>query len=158
QGLVAAPGHAVRSRMPAGPVADDYLAIVAFDPADAVVVLGDDAMAAHRPAMLARVQLGAAAEILGLASRILADALIYARVRRQFGRALSSFQVVQHLLAWAATERHQLESIYDIAVERTVHHGPDRSLSAAVKALAGRVLHGIAQTAIQVTGGISFTW
>ena len=157
-GLVAAAGHAIRSRTPAGPVADDYLAVVDFDPADAVLVLDDDVMAAHRPAMLARVRLGAAAEILGLTSRILADAIAYTRVRRQFGNAVSSFQVVQHLLAWAATERHQLESMFDLAVEHTVHHGPDRLLSAAVKALAGRVLHVTVQTAIQVTGAISFTW
>jgi hypothetical protein len=158
QGLVVAAGRAVRPRTLAGPVADDYLAMVSLDPDDAVLALDEHAMAECRAATLAQVQLGAAAEILGLVSRILSDAIAYTRVRRQFGHSISSFQVVQHLLAWAATERHQLESMYDIAVDHTVHYGPDRLLSASVKALAGRALHAIAQTAIQVTGGISFTW
>jgi alkylation response protein AidB-like acyl-CoA dehydrogenase len=48
--------------------------------------------------------------------------------------------------------------MYDLAVEQTVRRGADAWLSAAVKAQAGRVLHAVAQTAIQVTGGISFTW
>ena len=34
----------------------------------------------------------------------------------------------------------------------------DPALAETVKALAGRVLHTVAQTAIQVTGAISFTW
>jgi Acyl-CoA dehydrogenase, C-terminal domain len=156
-GLVVAPGDGVRVRAVPEPVADDYLTVLEVGAADAVV-LPDHAMAPLRAAMLARVQLGAAAELLGLASRLLDDVIAYARIRRQFGRAISSFQVMQHLLGWAATERHQLASMYDIAVERTAHGGPDPELNATVKALAGRVVHTIAQTAIQVTGGISFTW
>jgi hypothetical protein len=157
-GLLVVSGPGVRTRPARGPVADDYLSVVAIDPADADVVLGEQAVAPHRPAMLAHVRLGAAAEILGLVSRILDDAIGYVRLRRQFGRSLSSFQVVQHLLAWAAAERHQLEALYDVALDRLVRRGPDPVLAAAVKALAGRVLHAIAQAAIQVTGGIAFTW
>lgn len=157
-GLVVAHGDGVRARAAAEPVADTYVTVLELDAAVAVVVLPEEAMVPLRAAMLARVQLGAAGELLGLCTRMLDDVIAYARLRRQFGRSISSFQVMQHLLGWAATERHQLASMYDIAVDRTLHDGPDPLLSATVKALAGRVAHTIAQTAIQVTGGISFTW
>ena len=110
-----------------------------------------------RAAILARAQLGASAEILGVCGRLLDDAVGYTKTRRQFGSPIGSFQAVQHLLAWAATERHQLQCLYDIAVAGA-RPAPDPELARTVKALAGRVLHAVTQTAIQVTGAISFTW
>jgi alkylation response protein AidB-like acyl-CoA dehydrogenase len=115
-------------------------------------------MNGRRAAVLARTQLGAAAEMLGVVDSLLDDAVTYAQQRRQFGRTVASYQSMQHLLAWAATERHQLISLFDIAVVRSARRPVDAQMSAAVKAMAGRVLHTVAQTAIQVTGGISFTW
>ena len=157
-GLAVVPGERVRPRSVPRPAADNYVTVVGFDPVDAAPVQPDAAMVPVRAAMLARVRLGAAGELLGLGGRMLDDALAYTRVRRQFGRSVSSFQVMQHLLGWAATERHQLASMYDIAVEQAAQDDLDPQLAAMVKALAGRVVHAIAQTAMQVTGGISFTW
>jgi hypothetical protein len=156
-GLVLASGDRVHLRTTPEPVADDYLVVVELDPT-AEVVVSEEELVLVRPAVLARTQLGAAAELLGMCGRMIDDAVAHSRLRRQFGSSLSGFQAVQHLLAWAATERYQLATMFDIAVERAAATGPDPVLSSAVKALAGRVVHAVVQAATQVTGAMSFTW
>ena len=121
------------------------------------VLVADTDMAAVRATLLARVQLGASAELLGVCDRLLDDAIAYAKTRRQFGTAIGDFQAVQHMLAWAATEVHQLRCLLDIAVHRS-QQDADPVMSRVLKAMAGRTVHSVAQTAIQVTGAISFTW
>jgi hypothetical protein len=140
------------------PVADDYLALLEVDATGGETVVEEARMAELRPAVLARLQLGASAELLGVTDRLLRDAVAHTRSRRQFGRPLSGFQSMQHLLAWAATERHQLTCLFDIAVARSARVGTDPELARTVKAMAGRVLHAVAQAAVQATGAISFTW
>ncbi|WP_319448773.1 MULTISPECIES: acyl-CoA dehydrogenase family protein [unclassified Mycobacterium] len=137
---------------------DDYLTVIDVNDSTGTVVVPDGPMRLLRPLVLGRLRLGAAAELLGLADRILDDAVGHARVRQQFGRPIGGFQSMQHLLAWAATERHQLRCLFDIAVGRAAAGPLDPDLSSAVKAMAGQILHVIVQTATQVTGAISFTW
>ncbi len=157
-GLVALDDASSLVRAQAAPVADDYLTILDADKADATTVVAEDELNGRRAAMLAHTQLGASAEILGVVDRLLEDAVVYAQQRRQFGRAVASYQSMQHLLAWAATERHELVSLLDVAVAQSAGGTVDPQLARAVKAMAGRVLHAVVQTAIQVIGGISFTW
>jgi hypothetical protein len=140
-----------------GDPADDHVTVLSSGAPGEVLVPEAD-LAAYRDDIVARVRLGLGGELLGLADRLLDDAVAYARTRRQFGQAIGDFQAVQHLLAWSATEVHQLRSLYDIAVQRQAVVGVDLAMATAVKALAGRVLLTVAQTAIQVTGAISFTW
>ena len=157
RGLVTLPGAELVPH--GGDAADGHVTVFSGDAADGDVLVSEDAMATYRDGVLARVRLGLSAELLGLASRLLDDAVAYARTRRQFGQAIGDFQAVQHLLAWAATEVHQLRSLYDVAVQRQALSGvDDLAVATAVKAVAGRVLLSVAQTAIQVTGAISFTW
>lgn len=150
------PGPAIRDPGPA--VAEHYIAVL--DPERVVgnTLIREEELNGRRAAVLSRTQLGASAEMLGIVDRLLEDAIRYVQQRRQFGRTIGSYQAMQDLLAWAATERHQLVGLLDIAVARAATGSVDTQLSRAVKAMAGRVLHAVAQTAIQVTGGISFTW
>ena len=138
-------------------LADDYLRIVDGGTSALSVLVPETAMAAVRPALLTTVQLGVSAELLGICDRLLDDAISYAKSRRQFGQSLGDFQAIQHLLAWAATDLHQLRCLFDIAVHQSASEA-DPTLARTVKAMAGRTLHSIAQTATQVTGAISFTW
>jgi alkylation response protein AidB-like acyl-CoA dehydrogenase len=140
-----------------GPHADDYLTLFEA-PSEGDVLVADAEMQTRRPAVLARIQLGSAAEILGVCERLIADALTHVQARKQFGQSLSNFQAVQHLLAWTATEIHQLRCLFDIAVVSAQGSPPDPLLAETVKAVAGRVLHAAAQACVQVTGAISFTW
>ncbi len=141
-----------------GSHADDYLTLFDTKAPVADVLVPESSMADLRPRLLARARLGASAEILGVCDRLVEDALTHVKARRQFGQALAEFQAIQHLLAWAATEVHQLRCLFDIAVHAEAGGAADPALAETVKALAGRVLHTVTQTAIQVTGAISFTW
>jgi hypothetical protein len=157
-GLVAVPDPAGATRVPPEPVADDYLTVLDVGDGGGTTVVPEDGAGELRAAIVVRTQLGAAAELLGLTDRLLEDAAAYARQRQQFGRTLSSYQAMQHLLAWAATERHQLTCLFDIAVAASASGPVDPQLSRAVKAMAGRTFHAVVQAATQVTGAISFTW
>ena len=139
-----------------GSDADEYLTL--FEAAAGELLMPDAEMQTLRPQILARARLGAAAELLGVCERLVEDAITHVKARRQFGQALAEFQAVQHLLAWAATELHQLRCMVDIAVASSAQAALEPAMAEMVKALAGRTLHAIAQTAIQVTGAISFTW
>jgi hypothetical protein len=141
-----------------GSHADDYLTLYDVKAVSGEVLVAESDMAARRPQILARTRLGASAEILGVCERLVEDAVTHVKARRQFGQALSEFQAIQHLLAWAATELHQLRCMFDIAVHTHAGAEADPAQAEMVKALAGRVLHTITQTVIQVSGAISFTW
>lgn len=155
-GLIAARDYVARA--PGQPLAaDDYVSVLDIDRATATALVAEDAMNGRRAQLRARLQLGIAAELLGLADRILEDALTYAQQRVQFGRRIGSNQAMQHLLAWAATERHQLACLFDIAVASEQRGEINVELSTATKAMAGQVFRAIVQAATQTTGAIAFT-
>lgn len=143
-----------RATTPLEQPADDYLRLVE---GNGEVLVAEGAAVALRPQVEAGLQLGIAAEMLGVCTRLLDDAIQYAKARKQFGQPIGDFQAVQHLLAWGATEIHQFQCLFDIAVGAATS-SLDPELARTLKALGGRVLHTVAQTAIQVTGAISFTW
>jgi hypothetical protein len=155
-GLVAARDYTARA--PGQPtIADDYVSVVDIDRTTATALVPEQAMNGRRAQLRARLQLGIAAELLGLVDRIFEDALTYAQQRVQFGRSIGSNQAMQHLLAWAATERHQLACLLDIAVATEQRGEIDVELSSATKAMAGQVFHAVVQAATQTSGAIAFT-
>jgi hypothetical protein len=92
-----------------------------------------------------------AASAVGSAASALAKSVEYARVREQFGRPIGSFQAVKHRLAdmHARTELGRSALAWACAEPAA----PGRATEAAI-GLALRV----AEDAIQVHGGIGFTW
>jgi hypothetical protein len=155
-GLVAARDYTLQpSAQPS--LADDYICVVDINRTTATSLVAEEDMNGTRAQLRARLQLGIAAELLGIVDRMFEDALGYVQQRVQFGRQIGSNQAMQHLLAWAATERHQLACLFDIAVATEQRGEIDVELSAATKAMAGRVFHEVVQTATQTTGAIAFT-
>jgi hypothetical protein len=140
-----------------GLVEDDYAHIVVVDPASGDVLVPESEMRLLRGAVLARVRLGAAAEILGAADRMLEDALHYTQARVQFGRPIATFPAIRDLLAWAATERHQLREFLAYCWSLQPLSSPDENLSEIAKALAGTCGMRIAQATMQATGAMAFT-
>jgi hypothetical protein len=140
-----------------GLVDDDYAHLVVIDPASGDVVVPEAKVQQLRGAMLARVRLGAAAEILGAADRMLEDALRYTAARVQFGRPIATFPAIRDLLAWAATERHQLREFLASCWSLEPLSSPDEHLSEIAKALAGTCGMKIAQATMQATGAMAFT-
>jgi alkylation response protein AidB-like acyl-CoA dehydrogenase len=100
-----------------------------------------------------------AAEGVGVASATLDRAVEYAKERKQFDRAIGSFQAISHkcadMLLWTETAR--AHSYY--AAWALDEGSPDGHLAAATaKASASDAVRIAAGDSIQVHGGIGFTW
>ncbi|WP_424213979.1 acyl-CoA dehydrogenase [Streptomyces sp. BI20] len=103
-----------------------------------------------------------AADACGTAAKALDLAAEHARVRVQFGSPIGRFQGVKHLCADMLVRLEQARALTWDAAEA----GQDRALAPETRALvtalaAGVALdaaHGCAKDAIQILGGIGFTW
>ena len=104
-----------------------------------------------------RALAGLAAEAVGVASRALEMSVEYARAREQFGRPVGVYQAVSHKLADAFVEIEGARSLTywaGWAVANETDEAPD----AAAKAFAAEAAIGACERAIQVHGGVGFTW
>jgi alkylation response protein AidB-like acyl-CoA dehydrogenase len=101
-----------------------------------------------------------AADLLGAMESTLAGAVTYSRERIQFDQPIGSFQAVQHLCADAHVATEALRSGVWYAAWAADALTPDEALAAArvAKAYAAETAVGVAETAIQVHGGIAITW
>ncbi len=101
-----------------------------------------------------------AAMLLGVSSAALEVARRYAQGREQFGVPIGSFQAVQHLLAdmYVRTALARSATYAAAAVLDEPEIGDPMRASAAAKLLAGEAAVENARTAIQVHGGVGFTW
>ena len=100
-----------------------------------------------------------ASEQLGVAEWALETTLAYVKVRHQFGRPVGSFQAVKHRLAdlWVAVA--QLRAVARNAADAVAAGSPDAPVAAAVaQAFASQVAVTAAEEAVQLHGGIGFTW
>jgi hypothetical protein len=101
----------------------------------------------------------AAAEATGIADRCLRTATEHARVREQFGRPIGSFQAVKHLCVAMLCRAEQAAALsWDAAraAEQAPAELPLAASAAAALALDAAVDN--AKDAIQVLGGIGFSW
>ena len=99
-----------------------------------------------------------AADSLGASQTMIDKAVNYAKERKQFGRAIGSFQAVKHMCAEMTAD---LEPCYAL-VWHAAHchdHSPDeaRLMACHAKAHVSEVSKGIAKKAIEVHGGMGFT-
>jgi len=96
--------------------------------------------------------LAVAAGCLGAGRAALRAALTYAQERRQFGRAIASFQAIQFKLADASA----LVDATELMVWRAAT-SEEASASAAARAFAGRMIGRVASEALQIHGGYGYT-
>ncbi len=96
----------------------------------------------------------AAAELLGLADRMIDLAVVYAGTREQFGQAIGSFQAVKHLLANA---RVKLEFARPVVYRASAALDSPVAVSHAKIAATDAALFA-AEQAIQVHGGMGYTY
>jgi alkylation response protein AidB-like acyl-CoA dehydrogenase len=102
--------------------------------------------------------IGAVCDAVGAAERILEMSTDYAKSRVQFGRPIGSFQAVKHHLANMLTDVEASRAAATFAVE-ALDSGLDvRHAAAVAKSFAGPACARVAATAVQVHGGIGFTW
>ncbi|BBZ27284.1 hypothetical protein MMAD_15790 [Mycolicibacterium madagascariense] len=120
-----------------------------------VVADGSDVLDVLRGAR-SQALLAVAADSVGVAARALAMAVQWAGERRQFGRAIGSFQAVSHrcadMLVALEGARSQVLAAADADLEGSAHLA---ELAAAAALEAGIV---VTEGALQVHGGVGFTW
>lgn len=98
------------------------------------------------------------AEATGVMRRLHAGTMDYARQRKQFGRAIADFQVLQHRMVDMFMEVEQAASMTLMATLKL--DLPDAERAAAVsqaKAKLGKGLKFTGQSAVQIHGGIGIT-
>jgi alkylation response protein AidB-like acyl-CoA dehydrogenase len=99
------------------------------------------------------------AELVGVAQRALDMAVEYAKEREQFDRPIGSYQAVSHRLAdmlWAVEEARSLTYYAGWVADAEPESLP---LAASMaKARASDAASSVTHDAIQVFGGIGFTW
>ncbi|MGV9744768.1 acyl-CoA dehydrogenase family protein [Rhodococcus zopfii] len=101
----------------------------------------------------------AAAELAGIAGWALTTAVEYAKIREQFGKPIGAFQAVKHLCAEMLCRTEKIRAAaWDAA--SAVDAAPDELPIAAAVATAVALDAAVqtAKDAIQVLGGIGFTW
>ncbi|MGW0593737.1 acyl-CoA dehydrogenase family protein [Streptosporangium sp. NPDC002607] len=109
--------------------------------------------------LLAVGAVAAAAEQLGVAERMLEISVEYVKTREQFDRPIGSFQAVKHLCA----EMFALVECSGAAVNaasRAAAEDPAAlaEIAAVAKAYCSVAATRVVETAIQVHGGIGYTW
>ncbi|HUP91586.1 MAG TPA: acyl-CoA dehydrogenase family protein [Solimonas sp.] len=112
-----------------------------------------------RAAALARLYL--AAEQLGCAQQCLDLTVAYVSTRKQFGRAIASFQAVKHRCAEMMVRVESLRSAVYGAAAFAAGAGPVAAMArecAMARMLAIDTCFFCAQEAIQLHGGVGFTW
>jgi alkylation response protein AidB-like acyl-CoA dehydrogenase len=120
------------------------------EPGDAAAILGE---------LLRRGAVGAAATMLGAARRCLDMSVEYAKVREQFGQPIGSFQAIRHRCAEMLLEVENAHAATYYAAWALDAAAEDRELAASVaKAYVGEAARRVCGDAIQVHGGIGFTW
>ncbi len=102
---------------------------------------------------------GASAEMLGAARRCLDMAVGYAKVREQFGQPIGSFQAIRHTCAEMLLEVENSHAAVYYAAWALDADAEDRAIAASVaKSYVGDAARKVCGNAIQVHGGIGFTW
>ena len=106
--------------------------------------------------VLDRGRIHIAAVYTGTAERLIADSVAYAAERRQFGKAIAEFQLVQGLIADAKTEALAARAMV-LETARLRDSGADVTLeAAAVKYFASEMVGRVADRAVQVFGGAGY--
>jgi len=100
-----------------------------------------------------------AADCLGGAQRALDMAVEYAKAREQFGRPIGAFQAVKHMCAEMVSEIEPARSLLWYAAYAYDHETRNAARAASMaKARLSDVYSRTTNRAVQIHGGIGFTW
>jgi alkylation response protein AidB-like acyl-CoA dehydrogenase len=148
---------AVEPRSSREPAMDVTREVGWLDPAD-----GDATVLGGAEAVRGFIDRGAtayAAELLGGAQRLLDMSVEYAKDRVQFDKPIGSFQAVKHRLADMLVDVEGMRSAVYYAAWCIAADHPEASIAASTaKAWCSDASKRVAASALQVHGGIGFTW
>jgi butyryl-CoA dehydrogenase len=100
---------------------------------------------------------GIGAQAVGLAQGAFDEAIAYARDRKQFGKSITSFQAIQHMLADMATQIEAARALV-IATARMIDAGSANvsKESAMAKVFASDMAMRVTTDAVQIMGGYGY--
>ena len=99
-----------------------------------------------------------ACDSLGLAEAMLTATVDYAKVRQQFGRPIGSFQAVKHACADMLVRVSVARQLVGGAVETMAEGGDATTAASMAKSYACAAAVDVAGKAMQLHGGIGYTW
>ena len=106
--------------------------------------------------VLDRGRLHISSVCVGVAERLLADCVAYANERKQFGQPLSSFQMIQAMIADSKTEAMAARAL-TLETARKKDAGENVVMaSAASKLYASEMVGRVADRAVQIFGGAGY--
>jgi acyl-CoA dehydrogenase len=106
--------------------------------------------------VLDRGRLHIAAVCVGVAERLIVDAVAYASERRQFGKPLADFQLIQAMIADSKTEALAARAlVLDTAAKKDAGE-PIVLECAAAKYFASEMVGRVADRAVQIFGGAGY--
>jgi acyl-CoA dehydrogenase len=106
--------------------------------------------------VLDRGRIHIAAVALGMCDRLIAMSTRYAQERKQFGQAISNFQLLQGMLADSMTESKAIEALL-FAVAAKFDRGEDVTMDAAcLKYFSSEAVGRVADRAVQIHGGAGY--
>lgn len=144
-------------RVQSGPDLTRREARVVFDDVEAQRIGAD--LGAGYEHLLAVARLASAAESVGVAAKMMEVAVDYAKSREQFGRLIGSFQAIKHLCAEMyvkVTCARSAVSAAAVALQAGTSEAGE--LVAIAKAYSSEAATSVVEQALQVHGGIGYTW
>jgi alkylation response protein AidB-like acyl-CoA dehydrogenase len=161
-GLFVAPQDAVQARRVVAFDASRPLAHLRFDGVRVGPdrVLGSPGASARALARaLERATVAAALECVGACQTLLEMTIEHAKSRRQFDRPIGSFQAIQHKCADLFVQVEKARATGWFAMMAVAEDDPRRTLAASMaKAAASDCQRLVCQEAIQIHGGMGYTW
>ena len=129
------------------------------------VSLGADALLGHEGQALPLIELvldearaALCAEALGVMGELQRQTVEYAKQRKQFGRAIGEFQVLQHRMVDMFMQHEQSVSMTYMATLKLGLADAERARAvSAAKMYIGRACNFVGQAAVQTHGGIGLT-
>jgi len=132
---------------------------IQFDHAPVLAVLGDPAHA--MPAVEAVIDQAIAymaSEAVGAMAALHETTLAYAKTRKQFGRPIGDFQVIQHRLVDMMMQVESARSLALLSALKAAAEPKERAkAAAAAKVQLGRSGRFVGQQAVQIHGGMGMT-
>jgi alkylation response protein AidB-like acyl-CoA dehydrogenase len=99
------------------------------------------------------------ADMLGTSEAVLEQTIGYLKQRRQFGQVIGAFQSLKHIVADDATRLESMRVALQYAAWAVDAAAPDADIAVSIaKSYAGNAARAIAGDAVQLHGGIAYTW
>jgi alkylation response protein AidB-like acyl-CoA dehydrogenase len=110
--------------------------------------------------MMSRFLVLLSADLVGVMDAALETAVAYAATREQFGVPIATFQAIQHICADQLVSIEAARSLTEYAAWALDESNDDESRMAAqaAKAFSSRAGRSVCEAAVQVHGGVGFTW